>query len=425
MNRSDEQSPAGAGMVPTYETGVFLALNALENALLVMNAPRCPFVRGLKVFLHNDLNSTVYRSTGRHRLITSEWMGYEDVVGDEGPFQAMLTGLVSQVEHSWVLTFQNISSFVSGFDLTGLSAQAGQSGKSVVLPLDGPRLDLDFLDGYDQVLGKVMSRLLASPGRETELLLAGHGFWRNEADEVANVNEMRRLLAELGVADPIILLSGGRLDTDPISPKHVALMPHGGQRSKAALADANLDHSDLEIPLGIKGTTGWIRAMGSLLGMVESADDLIERELSELIPHIQSAVTEHLLGRKAAVVGDLHLGGALVSFLRELGLKVEGFFCLSNHEPEIADCTILQNPSAEDFTGFLQSRPVDLVIGSGVFKYLNGPKNTPYLEIGFPSYFNHVLHPRPYLGFRGARCLIESIFNALLVRDERENALQV
>ena len=81
MSRREEGERAGASLVPPYETGVFLGLNAVENAVVVANSPRCSFVRGLKVFVHNDLASTVYRSSGRHRLITTEWEGLEDALG--------------------------------------------------------------------------------------------------------------------------------------------------------------------------------------------------------------------------------------------------------------------------------------------------------------------------------------------------------
>jgi nitrogenase molybdenum-iron protein alpha/beta subunit len=65
---------------------------------------------------------------------------------------------------------------------------------------------------------------------------------------------------------------------------------------------------------------------------------------------------------------------------------------------------------------------VDLVIGSSLFKYLTADRGIPYIELGFPSYLTHVLHPRPYLGFAGALCIIESLFDAVLNRDQQQHA---
>ena len=108
--RKGRRAPvSGATAVPGFETGVFLAVNAIENSVLVMNSPRCPFVRGLKVFLHNDLFSTVYRATGRHRVITTEWMTYEDVGGNEEAFARLLRDLPAEVAGPWVFAFQNVS----------------------------------------------------------------------------------------------------------------------------------------------------------------------------------------------------------------------------------------------------------------------------------------------------------------------------
>ena len=390
--------------VPTYETGVFLALNAIENAALIMNSPRCPFVRGLKVFMHHDVRSTVYRADGRHRLITTEWSRYEDVGGNEEEFARMLGELAGEVEADWLFTAQNISSFVSGFDLQGLTAQAGRKSPKHLIPLDGPRLDESFLGGYDEVLAQVLLRLLAKNGRRSGLLLAGHLLARNEGDEAGNVDELRRLLSGLNLADPVILLSGGNLAIDPLNPEFLVTLPYAGRRCAAAISTAGFESTGTGLPLGIEGTARFLREIGSLTGRETEADSFIDRELAELIPEIQWIVSEHLTGRRAVIVAESHLAQALKGFLDELGLQI----------PAVLELTPAGEYSPDAFFEIIEADPPDLVVGNGVYKHLADDRKTPYLELGFPSYRTHVLHPRPYLGFFGARCLIESMFNALI-----------
>ncbi len=423
MSRSKDKRPPlrAPTMAPTYEAGVFLGLNALENSVLIMNSPRCPFVRGMKVFLHNDLFSTVYRATGRHRVITTEWMSYEDVGGNEEAFARLLRERAGEPAGTWVFAFQNISSLVSGFDLDGLARAAGGKGSRAPIPIAGPRLDEDWLSGYDAVLAGVLGRLLHRKGRRTEVVLAGNLFCRNEADETANVAELRGLLAALGVRRPLILLAGGPLRPSALRPQVTLAMPYAGRRSADALAAASVDFGRVGLPIGIAGTVDWLRAVGRALGR-----ESIDRELSTLIPCIQWIVAEHLLGRKAVVVADPHLGRGLVRFLRELGLAVQGWFVTSRESGgssgRDAGCPVFDRPSAEQFASFLSAHDPDLVLGSSLFKYLAADRGVPYIELGFPSYLTHVLHPRPYLGFAGARCVVESLFDALLNRDQRPSA---
>ena len=242
LRETDPNGTAGvrhASAVPGYETGVFLAVNAIENSVLVMNSPRCPFVRGLKVFLHNDLGSTVYRATGRHRVVTTEWMTYEDVGGNEEAFVRFLRDLAAEVAGQWVFAFQHVSSRVPGFDLAGVAKAAGGKARRVPVPIEGPRLDEDWLGGYDAVVAGILGRVLDGKGRRTDVVLAGNLFCRNEADETANVDELRRLLAEVGVERPAILLAGGELPTTALRPRRVLCMPYAGRRTEGAFAAAS------------------------------------------------------------------------------------------------------------------------------------------------------------------------------------------
>jgi hypothetical protein len=400
--------------VPTFETGVFLGLNAIENAVLIMNSPRCPFVRGLKVFMHHDVLSTVYRADGRHRIITTEWSRYEDVGGNEEDFTGMLEDLAGKIEAEWIFTAQNISSFVSGFDLKGLTSQSGRELSRLLIPLDGPRLDESFLGGYDEVLARVLARRLDKGGPRCELLLAGHLLCRNEGDEIGNIAELQRLFSGLGLPGPEILLSGGNLAADPLNPELLVTLPYAGRRSTAAISTGGFESGGLSLPLGIEGTAGFLRELGNLTGRETQAESFIDRELSALIPQIQWIVSEHLAGRRAAVVAEPYLAQGLEGFLVELGLRVEAVFELSPAPAGEYQAPAHSNPSPDVFNQFVEQNPPDLVLGNGVFKHLVTGLGLPYLEMGFPAYQTHVLHPRPYLGFGGARCIIEDVFNALL-----------
>lgn len=423
-----------AGVRPSYETGVFLGLNAIPNAVLVMNSPRCPFVRGLKVFLHHDLSSTVYDAAGRHRILTAEWMGYEDVSGEEQAFTQAAATACADWPQAWIFTFQNISSLVGGFDLDGLTAVLERpAGAPPIVGLAGPQLDGDHLDGYDAVLAGLIEQRLAGGGEPLELALVGHGFWRCEADERANLAEMERLLADLGVASAAVLPDGRAQPATGQAPRHLARLPYAGARSRAALSAAGLEAAPLELPLGLGATVRWITALGELLGREAAARSLVEREQAALLGEVAWLAAEQLLGRRALVAGDAPLARALAGMLGELGMGVEALLLLSHSEAQDslgldglygldAEIPIIRDPSDLDFEQLLQDRRPDVVIGNGAFSHLAIAAGLPVIELGYPSHYNHALAPRPYLGFAGLRRLVQDILEACLLRDERSHA---
>jgi nitrogenase molybdenum-iron protein alpha/beta subunit len=389
-----------------------------------MNAPRCAFQRGMKVFVYNDVASSVYDAGGLHRLVTTEWTALEDVHGEEDRFSALLEQMAARFAERWILASQNISSFVSGFDLAGLTRQIARRVDATLVPIDGPRLDGDWLDGYDEVLARLLPHVVPAADRGgtggADLLLVGHLLSRTEADERANVSELRRLLAALGLARVDILLSGGPLTPAPAPPAAAALLAHAGPRSAAALATRVPGAPRLPLPLGVRGTVDWLTAIGRLTGREAAAAATIERELAGLLPELQWLAAEHFLGRRVLVVGDRHGAPALVAALAEWGVEVVAAAALS-YDPGAAAALGAPplEPTGAAFAAALDTLRPDVVVGSGAFAYLALQRGVETVEFGFPCYLTHRLAPRPYLGFEGARVLAEGLLNALLRGDER------
>ena len=68
-----------------------------------------------------------------------------------------------------------------------------------------------------------------------------------------------------------------------------------------------------------------------------------------------------------------------------------------------------------DFFADLRSKQeVDLVIGNSLINQILRPLGIPFIEMGYPSNFHHVLYPTPLLGFRGVEVLTQRIINTQL-----------
>ena len=60
-------------------------------------------------------------------------------------------------------------------------------------------------------------------------------------------------------------------------------------------------------------------------------------------------------------------------------------------------------------------KPVDLAIGDTRYSQ-RLQWVTEVMEFGFPSHFDHALHPRPTLGFEGWTCFLDRVARALTAR---------
>lgn len=397
---------------PTYETGVFLALNAIPNAIAVMNSPRCSFYRSLKLALVHDLRSTIYRSTGRHRIITSEWLGYEDVMGDEKQFSRALAQALELSGDDWLFAFQNISSCVAGFDIHGVTKELAERAGRDVIVIDGPKLSRDWLGGYAEVASALGRRVVAAGGRPVPIAIAGQLLGRNEHDELENVRELRRMLDALGWSEAPVLLSGDRLGQQPIAPEIVVEHPYAALPGSAP--GTRVRPSSL--PIGISATTAWLEAIGAVSGRLEQARAFADRELRELLPDLKWLVLEHFAGKQAVVVGDPHFASAVAAALHELGVSVSARFYLARASSEASE-DACWDPTPEmvehRMRELVREGAVDVVVGSDLFASLDVMKGLAQVTCGFPSYTRHAMFASPTYGYRGVRWMANELFGAL------------
>jgi nitrogenase molybdenum-iron protein alpha chain len=84
-------------------------------------------------------------------------------------------------------------------------------------------------------------------------------------------------------------------------------------------------------PYGIAQTDRWFRALGAILHKEQAAEDLIAEKKTKYLPKI-AALREKLQGKTAYVTAGAAHGHALLSVLRELGMKVKGA-AIFHHDP--------------------------------------------------------------------------------------------
>lgn len=304
----------------------------------------------------------------------------------------------------------------------------------------------DLYQGYGAVTIEVLRKVPfrgADPDSKTVSLL-GYLFDRYEMDHEANLREIRRLLASLGLRTGPILLSGRPFpELRRASESGILLgLPYLGKRRDEAQAIAGRPIHALDLPVGITGTFRWLHRVAEAAGVSPGLAARFERAEAGPAARQLDIFRSHVLHRfpegRCAVFADTPLAAGLATLLVEAGLPPalvglsdrslggrEGFLetvgRIGVRLPE--EVEILESPSLQAVRAGLsrlrtQGR-LAAVLGSTIELNCLPPEEggdasrIARVEIGFPSVNHHALTPSPFYGIPGALGILQRIMNRL------------
>jgi len=235
---------------------------------------------------------------------------------------------------------------------------------------------------------------------------------------------MERLLAALDLQLGSVWLSGGgmaelRRIRDASA---IVSLPYARTAARILAERLGVPVVETGLPLGLGGTERWLRQVADALGVGARADEVIDAELGRAAPRVQWVIPHHLLHRSLVFVGDPHLGLAVHEMAAELGLQVQKHVVLNRkaHAEELlsrcaADLVVVDPKRVElarVLGALIAEGRCDLLVSSsgGISP---GPVQVATVEIGFPSFFTHVLEDHPFLFARGFVALVERMVNEL------------
>jgi nitrogenase molybdenum-iron protein alpha/beta subunit len=419
--------------VPTYLDGVMLATNACDDVFLLIDGVGCHSDKAERVYGTHDLSSDLRHCRGRHRVLTTEVGDADIVMGTRDKLRLALRKLLKLKAPRGIAVAPSV-----GVSLTHQFVQdilrEFEAEKSIpVWAVSGPILGGDWLDGYsDFVSGLAEAHLRLSgplkPRRRSRrgaaVAVVGHLMGRREQDELANIDELRRLLRGLGLKPAAVWLSGG-LDRESLARgrvEGVVGLPSAAKAASSLGTALGVPLCPTALPVGFARTAGWLRDVARAFQKESAAQRFIDGELRRLIPRFEW-VASRLAGRGVAVCADPFLAEGLVCFLREMGLRVPLVVVESRHSGQARPFEkmgipeVLVDPDHLGLRDRLEALAggggLDLIIGNSFKRGLLRGRQIPLLELGFPSFFHHCFHPSPYLGFEGAACLLSRIYNLL------------
>lgn len=390
-----------------FTVGVYLAVNAIPDAYVVVDGPDCLFFKAEYVHGTQDLHSTLLDAASRHRVIHTVADTNNVVVDREDLVTDLLRRVASRPGVGAVFVTALPMAAITGSQYDRLARAVRTETGIPVLEVPAKSLQGDWLDGYAEVLAALASGVeLDPPSPDTDgVALVGMLLDRTEADNLANVLELKRLLEEgLGLRLVSVWPSnqGVRRLARVGSARTIVSLPYARKAARILARRTGATLVEAEVPLGLRGTGDFLRAVAAATGREERVEAVIRAEEAACAPLLRRASDEVLRGRRIGLLGDPYLAPRVAELLDSLGASLQGYLS-TRFPPE--DGLDLPGPEV------LAQGGVDLCLTTTLGLDLLGQRRIPYAEFGFPSYGRHALATAPSLGYRGALWLAEMLAN--------------
>lgn len=406
-----------------YMHGVYLALNAVADAYLLVDSPNCAFNLAENIMGNHDLRSTLLDAGGFHR-VAHTGANVRHIALDRTPeISGRLDAILNSGRAGAVLVTAMPMAHVTGvqYDLLLRDARARQSTPIV----DVPPLSLigDWLDGYAETLAAVARGLDLSGGhpRAENVAVVGYMMDRGEEDHLGNLREFRRIVEDgLGLRLVSVWLGGGLYSelARAGTAGTIVSLPHGREAARVVAEKTGAALVETAPPFGLDGTVRWIRQVAEATGTTGRAREFIDRELAAVAPKFEWVVPHIFLGRRVGYAGDPHYLEVFRAFAGELGCEVttEAVYARASHAEEIAPPAPLVEPRPPEFRDAFrlndpETRPSLVVANSRAALFFQD--EIPVVEFGYPSNHHHAMSDEPFLGFRGAACFAGRMANAI------------
>ncbi len=405
-------------LVYPYSLGLYLAVNSIPDSYLVMDGPTCCFYRTDFIQGNHDSTSTLLNCSGMHRVLNT-CADVNNIILDRSEvMRGILTNLRSNPLCKCIFVAALPVSYLTGVQYDGIIRKVKDGNRAPILLIPHRSLQADWLAGYADALQVIAQELDIPSGdlRHDRVGIVGYFMDRGEQDHLANVRELRRLLAALSLETAPVWLSGQSFEKlKEIGDAGVVIsLPHARKAARTIAEKTGARLLETALPFGLKGTTDWLRAVAAVTGKQAQAETFIAAELGQAARKIEWLLPNGFIGRRFLPVIDPHFIAGFLDLIGELGGEVPRVYTTGESDSLPPDVRRLDlGTLGEDLRALHREQEVDLSLCNafllGVFNHLG----IPFLEFGFPSHTEHCLHDRPFLGYQGALSLIERMYNRM------------
>ncbi|MDI7266905.1 MAG: nitrogenase component 1 [Myxococcota bacterium] len=409
-----------------YLLGVYLGVNAVRDAFLVVEGPDCSYMKAQYIQGNHDWLSTLTSVSGYHRIANTALHPSMMTASREEPVRDMLRRVASRAATGGLLLTTMPMATITGADYDRLCREvARETGKDVV-HVPGLSLSGDWLDGYDRTL-RALARTLDLSGGEPgprRVAIVGYLHDRNEEDHAANLRVLGEMCTALDLDLVSVWLSGGRFgDLRAVRDAATILsLPYGRAAARLVARRTGAEVVDLPLPFGLRACEEWMRVLGERFGAADRARAYVDRSLAAVIPRLEWLIPFLFQNRDVGYVGDPHLLPGFRDIVEMLGARLR-LAVITNRPAHVAAAqgaldgvASLAWPKLKAYVRFLCRQLLDgdlhLLVANNYGMSIP-LLDTAVVEFGFPSVYAHALYDRPFLGFPGFLAFVDTLVNAL------------
>jgi nitrogenase molybdenum-iron protein alpha/beta subunit len=430
-----------------YHLGLYMAVNAIPGCFVVIDGPDCIYRKAEWIHGKHDLCSSLLDACGRHRVV-STLLHSGEVIKSKGEAVVRRLRRIGQLPEAELVLVNSMPHVqIIGTQYDALIAEVEDELAQLIYEVPSRALEADWIDGYVEVLTTLGRRLpLPLDGQGQGLIpgsvaIIGVLMDRVEADHTANVAELERLVAGLGLEPISTWLSNRPLAHLRRATRAETLLalPHGIPAARALAKRTGAQVVEIEQPFGLRASARMLRALARATTREQAAESLIDAELRAVVPRFEWAVPSLLLGRKVAFSGDPTLFGGLLEGAAEFGLDVVHLSASARrpafgvdldparHGPVVPPLFAPTRTVLDRHLGaIIDSIGLDLAIGGSEFPIEEpvryDPRSPGRMYFGFPNFFSHALHESPFLGFRGWAWFVQEMINSVATRPRKLRA---
>lgn len=448
--------------VPSFLEGMYLALNAVPDVRLMLDAPVGCLFKSERLGLNHDLCSTLFDPLGSHRVIPTIEHPQQLVSGTEATLRGMIRKVVEASRPSVLFLSEVTAVLLTGNDGHAIAAEMSRECGVPVAYIRPENLEGDFLEGYETLAAGLADVIVTGPaaGGLTRRSVAVVGYMpdRLEEDHRANRRELAGLLEALGLECVCFWLDGS--DTAALAQvaraETLIAFPLGREVARRIAERTGARVVEADLPLGLDGTARFLRRVAAETeAPAGRAEAVVDAALRHTVPVLDRVREQFLQGRSVAVAATPDLAPGLVGLASEMGMTCPLVAARCRSESRLGPVrealARLDHPGSaagggweghgkaagggwvgpteilwdfprsafrETLQRLHEEQPVDLVIGTTSEAHAADTVGAGLVEVGYPSYRTHALTPRPTLGFAGTLRLVEEMVNAWL-RTER------
>lgn len=419
----------------TSTLGWYLAVNAIPDALLIVDGKDCVVQMATQIQGNHDLRSTLVSCESAHRILTTSFTPEDAWMPRDETLEQVLQYAVARRDVGVIMlgALRSASITEPPYDMIveTVAEQSGTAKPMMTLPTRSLRDD--WLSGYAEALAALAEHLpLRSPSAPSErsVAIVGYLMDRGEDDHLANLRELGRLLQGIGAELVSTWLQGTPSPelAEAGRARHIISFPYARDAAATLARRTGASLIETDLPMGLEGTSRWLRQIGGALGLESRAERFIDQELAEAAPRLEWLVSLLLTDLAVGFAGDPFLMRGFIEMAHELGLRVPFRMIWAQESDEHRDLEddVLDDPlvivdpregeAREPFARLVKDQEIRMLVGNSYALSELRP-NVAAFELGYPSFHAHALTEHPFLGYRGCLSLVARMTERLKLHD--------